>query len=193
MHLTPKTPKQCPWYLRPFLWNQRRKYGKVLDPALLWAYAPRQFVGVATLYGAIDRRSSPLPPALRSLITVRVSQINWCRFCVDLNAATLMRRGVSQEKVEALENWHGSNLFDERERAALDYAEAITLSDRTVDDALMARVKRHFEDSAVIELTGLIAFQNMSSKFNAALAVPPQGFCRLPDSHADRKQAAARE
>ena len=57
------------------------------------------------LYGMIDRRSSPIDAALRSLVTVRVSQINTCSFCVDLNSATLIKRGVSLEKVEALETW----------------------------------------------------------------------------------------
>jgi AhpD family alkylhydroperoxidase len=170
-----------PWYLRPFFWNQRRKYGKVLDAALLWARTPRLFVRVALLYGAIDRRSSPIEPALRSLLTVRISQINHCRFCVDVNAATLLKRGVSEAKLLALDGWEGCPLFDARERVALAYAEAITRSDLEVDDALMAEVRTHFDDDAVIELTALIAFQNLSSKFNAALAVPAQGFCRLPE------------
>jgi alkylhydroperoxidase family enzyme len=63
---------------------------------------------------------------------------------------------------------------------ALEYADAITLSDLEVTDDVMARVKQQFDDDAIVELTALIAFQNMSSKFNAALDVPPQGFCRLP-------------
>lgn len=63
---------------------------------------PRLFLGVAFLYGMIDRRSSPLRPALRSLVTVRVSQINHCPFCVDLNSATLLKRGVSRNKIAAL-------------------------------------------------------------------------------------------
>jgi AhpD family alkylhydroperoxidase len=170
-----------PWYLRPFFWNQRRKYGQVLDAALLWARALKLFLAVATLYGVLDRKRSPLDPALRSLLTVRVSQINHCPFCVDINSATLLRRGVSEDKLWALADWRTSNLFDARERVALDYAEAMTRSEREVDDDLMARLKQHFDDEAVIELSALIAFQNMSSKFNAALAVPPQGFCRLPD------------
>jgi len=175
----------CPWYLRPFFWNQRRKYGAVLDAARLWARSPRLFLGVAFLYGMIERRSSPLSPALRALVTVHVSQINWCAFCVDLNSATLLKRGASPEKVAALDNWRDSNLFDEAERVALDYAEAVTRSDRQVDDALIARLRQHFNDDAIIELTGLIAFQNMSSKFNSALDVPPQGFCRLPGKAPD--------
>jgi len=56
----------------------------------------------------------------------------------------------------------------------------MTYSDRDVDDALMERIKKHFDDDGVVELTGLIAFQNMSSKFNASLDIPPQGFCQMP-------------
>jgi len=56
----------------------------------------------------------------------------------------------------------------------------VSHSDQEPDDAVHAELRRHFDEDAVVELTGLIAFQNMSSKFNAALDVPPQGFCRLP-------------
>ena len=175
-----KPARTYPWYLRPFFWNQRRKYGAVLDSALLWARAPKLFLGVAFLYGMIDRKSSPIDPILRSLVTVRVSQLNGCPFCVDLNSATLLRRGVDMTKLEALENWQRSNLFSETERIALEYAEAVTLRSNAIDDELMKRLKKHFDEDAIVELTGLIAFQNLSSKFNSALGVPPQGFCRIP-------------
>ncbi|MGB2932115.1 MAG: carboxymuconolactone decarboxylase family protein, partial [Methyloceanibacter sp.] len=112
------------------------------------------------LYGMIDRRSSPIDPALRSLVTVRVSQINTCVFCVDLDSATLMKRGVSLEKVEALEAWRQSNLFDRREQAVLDYAEAMTQSDLHVKDEQVERLRSYFDDDGIVELTGLIAFQN---------------------------------
>ena len=182
MRIAPRSPKNYPFYLRPFFANQRRKYGAVLDSALLWARSPRLILGVALLDGAIDRRGSPIEPVLRALLTVRVSQINNCSFCIDLNSANLLKRGVPLSKVEALPNWRASNLFDMRERAALDYAEAMTRSDASVDDALIGRLKSQFDDDAVIELTALIAFQNLSSKFNAALGVPPQGFCPLPEA-----------
>ncbi len=181
VRIPPTRPDACPWYLRPFFWNQRRKYGTVLDAALLWARSPRVFLGVAFLYGMIDRKRSPLDPALRSLLTVRVSQVNGCHFCVDINLATLLKRGAPMDKVLALAAWRESTLFDERERAALDYAEAVVRTDRQVEDETMAAVRAHFDDDAVVELTALIAFQNMSSTFNAALGVPPQGFCPLPD------------
>jgi AhpD family alkylhydroperoxidase len=97
MRIEPKPVAAYPWYLRPFFWNQQRKYGRALDAALLWARSPRLFLAVATIYGLIDRRHSPIEPVLRSLITVRVSQINWCAFCVDLNSATLIKRGVAED------------------------------------------------------------------------------------------------
>jgi len=180
LRVAEKTISAYAWYLRPFFRNQKRKYGQVLKPALLWARSPLLFLAVAFLYGALDRRRSPLSPVLRSLVTVRVSQINWCRFCVDLNSMTLARRAGSMEKAEQLTGWRESVAFTEAERAALEYTEAMTMSDRHVSDELMAELRRHFDDDAIVELTGLIAFQNLSSKFNAALDVPSQGFCRIP-------------
>jgi len=191
MRIEPKSLARYPWYLRPFFWNQRRKYGAVLQSALLWARAPRLFIGVALLYGMIDRKSSPIDPALRSLVIVRVSQVNGCRFCIDLNTATLLKRGAGLDKVAELENWQQSDLFSARERAVLAYAEAITRTDHYVDDGMIDELRRHFDDDAITELTGLVAFQNMSSKFNTALGVPPQGFCRFPrpeDARAAKSQ-----
>jgi AhpD family alkylhydroperoxidase len=175
-----KPIQRYPWYLGPFFWNQKRKYGQVLVPGLLWGRVPKLFMAVAVLYGVLDRRGSPLDPLLRSLVTVRVSQLNGCRFCVDINSAAVVQRAGSQAKVDALESWRDSNLFGAKERAALEYAEAMTESTRRVTDALADRLRDLFGEDALVELTGLIAFQNLSSKFNAALDVPAQGFCRLP-------------
>ncbi len=83
--------------------------------------------------------------------------------------------GLSDEKLLALEAWDGSSLFDERERVALRYADAITLSDRDVDDALFAEVRRFFNEDETVELTEIIAWENASSKFNRALRIPSQG------------------
>ena len=137
------------------------------------------FVTLALLYGAIDRRASPLEPSLRTLVTVRVSQINWCPFCVDINSATALKRDISEEKLSLLSSFEDSGLYTAREKAALSYAEAVTYSDRQPSDEHFRRLRAHFDDDAIIELTGLIAFQNLSSKFNAALGIEPQGFCAV--------------
>jgi AhpD family alkylhydroperoxidase len=127
----------------------------------------------------IDRRSSPIDPTLRSLITVRVSQLNGCHFCIDINSATLLKRGVAPDKVEALNEWQTSSHFTDCERVCLEYAEAVTLRSNAIGERLAEQLKKHFDDDGIVELTALIAFQNLSSKFNSALGVPPQGFRRL--------------
>jgi alkylhydroperoxidase family enzyme len=83
--------------------------------------------------------------------------------------------------VAAVAGWRGSGVFDERERAALEYAEAMTYTDRGVTDEVMGALRKHFDEDAIVELTGLIAFQNLSSKFNSALDVPSQGFCQIAE------------
>lgn len=180
MRIAPKPLGAYPWLFRLLFQAQRRKYGQVLQSALVWARQPRLFFGLSVLYGAIDRKSSPIDPALRSLVTVRVSQLNDCAFCVDLNSALLLERSGDMEKVQTLASWRDSTSFNDRERAALDYTEAMTLSNREVDDAIFAALRPHFSEDAIVELTGIVAFQNMSTKFNNALAIPPQGFCRIP-------------
>lgn len=187
MRISVKKLKEYPWILRPFFSNQKRKYGEVLIPGLLWARVPKLFASVALLYGALDRKSSPLSPVLRSLVTVRVSQINWCHFCVDINSATLAERSGSLEKVENLADWKESDLFTDLERVVLEYTEAVTYSDQQVSDELITRLKTFFDEDSIVELTGLIAFQNLSSKFNSALDVPIQGFCTVADARKENK------
>ena len=94
------------------------------------------------------------------------------------------------KKVEELENWQQSTLFIETERIALEYAEAVTLRSNAIDDDLIQRLKRLFDEDTIVEITDLIAFQNLSSKFNSALGVPPQGFCRI-SPHEDSEAAEA--
>ena len=83
--------------------------------------------------------------------------------------------GVSDEKLEAIDDYQASQHYDERERLALRYADAITLSDRDVEDALFEQLRSLFSEDAIVELTAVIAWENASSKFNRALRIPSQG------------------
>ena len=84
------------------------------------------------------------------------------------------------EKVAEVLNWQDSKLFSPAERVALEYAERITYTDRQVDDAFFAGVKRHFTEAQIVELTAAIALENFRSKFNPTLGVEAQGFCMVP-------------
>jgi alkylhydroperoxidase family enzyme len=82
---------------------------------------------------------------------------------------------VSDEKVLALADYAASPLYSEAERVALEYADCMTISGREVSDELFARLRRFYDDDALVELTATIAWENASSKFNRALRIPSQG------------------
>ena len=82
--------------------------------------------------------------------------------------------GLSDEKLLTLSEYATSALFDEMERTALEYADSMTITGREVSDELFSRVKRFFDDDAVVELTEVIAWENASAKFNRALRIPSQ-------------------
>ena len=91
-----------------------------------------------------------------------------------MNAAVSSELGVPDEKILALEDYATSPLYDERERAALEYAERMTRTEQDVDDELFSRLRHFFDEDALVELTATIAWENSSSRFNRALRVPSQ-------------------
>src|ERR1041384_3817848 len=95
---------------------------------------------------------------------------------MDANAAVGSRLGVSTEKIDALNDYATSPLFSESEKVALAYADAMTDTSRDVDDELFARMRQHYDDDTIAELTMIIAWENASSRFNRAFRIPAQGF-----------------
>ena len=93
--------------------------------------------------------------------------------------------GVPDEKIEALPDYATSPLYDEAARTALAYADAMTLSDRDVDDNLFARLRELYDEDTIVELTATIAWENASSKFNRALRVPSQGLWQRTNGNED--------
>jgi alkylhydroperoxidase family enzyme len=90
-----------------------------------------------------------------------------------------MHAGASETKIAQVAEAATSELFGESERAALEYAEAMTVTDRRVTDQLFARVRSHFSEAQIVELTAAVALENFRSKFNVALGIDAQGFCVL--------------
>lgn len=82
--------------------------------------------------------------------------------------------GVSDEKIDALSDYASSELYNDSERVALEFADSMTITGREVSDALFGRLRKFYDDDALVELTATIAWENASSKFNRALRVPSQ-------------------
>src|SRR5574342_1081943 len=91
-----------------------------------------------------------------------------------------MQAGADEEKIQAVPAWRESRRFSDMERAALEYAEAMTITGQRVSDELFARLRSLFDEAQIVELTAAVALENFRSKFNVPLGVENQGFCVLP-------------
>ncbi|BCG09810.1 carboxymuconolactone decarboxylase family protein [Buttiauxella agrestis] len=169
--------EKLPASLRPIVSMQQKHFGSVLNPTRWWGRFPFLFWLVALFVGFLERRRAKIDPVVRSLVMTRVSQQCCCEFCIDANSLRLAERSGSMDKVLAVANWREETLFTAKEKAALAYADAMTATPPQISDALKAELKTHYDDPAITELTALIAFQNLSARFNAALDIPAQGLC----------------
>ncbi len=94
-------------------------------------------------------------------------------------------KGVRAEQITALADYLESPEFDATERAVLAYADAMTTTPTSVDDRLFARLRQHFDEAQLVELTAAIAWENYRARFNRALAIESDHFaegnaCALP-------------
>lgn len=90
-----------------------------------------------------------------------------------------MQAGASDDKIRQVPSWRESSLFSPLERDALEYAERMTITGEKVTDELFARLRGHFSEGQIVELTAVVALENFRSKFNPPLGIEAQGFCVL--------------
>jgi alkylhydroperoxidase family enzyme len=99
---------------------------------------------------------------------------------MDINTAVGRKRGIPEEKLQAVDRWADHPGFSPRERAALGYAEMVTISPNDVSDDQFAELRRHFTDREIVELTVQAAFENFRARVNRALRIEDDGFARMP-------------
>lgn len=117
--------------------------------------------------GALDRR-------LLELVYVRCSQLNGCAYCLDNHAEAARAAGERQQRLDVLAGWRDAPFFDERERAALALAEAVTrVANGGVPEPVWSDARRHFDDRALAELLFAIATINAWNRLSIAAAAEP--------------------
>jgi AhpD family alkylhydroperoxidase len=143
----------------------------------------------------IERYSSAVDQRLKHLAMLRTSQLIGCEWCLDFGSMLAQRSGMTEETLRELSSWRTSARFDDVDRLVLEYAEAMTRTPVDVSDALFARLREHFDERQVVELTMAIALENMFGRTNWALGIHGEGFsdgmyCVRPDTQAARALVA---
>ncbi len=171
--------------LRLIYRSARRKVGRDVDPIAVYAHAPSLLVG----YGAFEQataRQHQVPERLKALAELKAAAVVNCEFCCDIASALAQQAGVAEAQVLALPNYRDSDEFGELERLVLEYATAMSRTPTRVDDDLFARMREHFDERQMVELTNAIALENARARFNSAFDMTPAGFaegmvCVVPE------------
>jgi AhpD family alkylhydroperoxidase len=118
---------------------------------------------------------SGLPATLVDLVYLRVSLINGCAYCIDMHSRDLLKRGMAVEKLVLVPVWReAGDLFCERERAALAWAETVTrVAETAVPDADYRDAAAAFSDKELADLTIAIALMNAYNRLAVSFRTPP--------------------
>jgi len=147
----------------------QKQFGKVLTPLkIIYARKP----SLMFIAQKIDKTTSKLSlePSFRLLVQTFASMTNGCAFCHDFRQTLGIKRRLGTAKFTALCNYRTSELFSERERAALQYVEEAT-KDRKVSEATFSRLKQYFTDTEIIELTWINAAENYYNSLMIPLGI----------------------
>jgi 4-carboxymuconolactone decarboxylase len=162
-----------------------RQSETMLGPTRIYAHIPKLLYGYGKLEQAVakvhllDLRHRALAE-LKSATTIR------CEYCIDLGSRISRDWGLTDEELLALPNYHSAACFSDVDKLVLDYATAMCRTPVEVSDALFDELRKHFDVPQLVELTHIIALENLRARFNLALDIGSAGFsegmvCALPD------------
>ena len=163
-------------------------HGSGIEPVEIWAHQPKMMSGMGKFQQAV-RKGNAVDERLKYLVELKGAQMIGCEYCDDLGSQICRNSGFSDDELLALPRYRESDLFTEREKLALDYTAGVMRTPVEVTDELFARVKQHFTDEQLVEITALLTVVNLD-RFNAAFAIPSAGFsegmvCVPPDRPAN--------
>ena len=154
----------------------KRMFGRPLEPMQMVAHHKPLLLGYGAIGLAHERYSRAVPKRLKELAVLRTAQLVGCEWCLDFGSFIAQKSGVPEEDLRDLAIWRESSRFDPLDRAVLEYAEAMTRTPVEVPDELFERLREHFDERQMIELTITISLENLHSRTNWALGVESEGF-----------------
>ncbi len=166
------------------LTGREASIGSGLEPMEIWAHKPKLMIAMGKFNGAI-RKPGALEERIRNLCELKGAAMIGCEYCVDLGSQICRNSGFSDQELQAIPRHNSSELFNEREKVALDYTVAVMRTPVEVTNELFAKLQEHFTTEQIVELTALLTLVNLD-RFNAAFAIGSAGFsegmvCVPPD------------
>ncbi|MFE6647722.1 carboxymuconolactone decarboxylase family protein [Nocardioides sp. NPDC057772] len=160
----------------------RKMYGEVPDVGYVYFHHKpvlRAVMGFERKVGKWDA----LDPTYKSLAEMAAASTIGCSWCLDFGYYLARNENLDLEKISQVQVWRTSDVFDETERQVIEYAEAMSSTPLTVTDEMVSTLIDKLGTEAVVELTQMIALENMRSRFNSAAGLQSQGYsdvCEIP-------------
>lgn len=148
---------------------------RMLEPLEMYAHSP----GLLRGYAGLEQATAKLRRVdlrLRALAELKAATVVRCEYCIDLGSRVSREWGLSDEELLALASHRTSGLFTGLDLLVLDYAEAMSRTPVEVTDELFAALRRHLDEAQLVELTHVIAMENLRGRFNLAFGIGAPGF-----------------
>jgi AhpD family alkylhydroperoxidase len=163
-----------------------REVEGMLGPFDAYARSPRLLFGIGMLEDATARLDR-VPERLKVLAELKAATLTHCEWCIDIGSNIAIRAGITEAQMLALPHYRDSDQFDEQEKLMLDYAVGMSSTPVDVSDELFEQLRARFDEAQLVELTNVIALENMRGRFNLALGIGSAGFsegmvCAVPDA-----------
>lgn len=167
-------------------WLSRKKFGKVVTPIkVITARLPLSFGMFVQKLEKLEQKYQ-LPQYLAVLVRTHVAQLNTCGFCIDIGKMEVINHYPDlQEKFFSVSSYKTSPVFTARERAALLFAEELTLYKKISDDTF-AEAQRHFTERELVEIAWAVTREHIYNLMNRAFDIESDGLCQVPEPSVKR-------
>lgn len=152
-----------------------KKLGKMPTAVGVYWHNPKVLFATSSFGGKLGKWNA-CDEQLKSFAHMAVASLVGCTWCLDYNYFEARNRGLDLDKAREVPRWRESDVFSPVERDVMEYAEAMSQTPLTVTDALVDRLHSALGAAAVVELTSVIAFANMTTRGNVALGIESDGF-----------------
>ncbi len=176
-------------------WYTRRQYGRNMTITPVIANSTPNLLGWG-MFEWWHERGHSVDEKLKLLAATKAATKIGCEFCIDIGSHLGREAGVTEEQLRDFHNYRDSAAFSPLEKLVMEYGEEMSKTNVDISDELFARLREHFDDEQIVELTAAVAIENFRARFNDALQVPPSGFsegmfCPLPEKQGGQVAAGS--